>query len=190
MPVSRTIWIPTRRYNEDDIIFIIYTSKYFYQSRAMAVRDTWLSRVTNKYFLGGTPYPALPVTVIEGVAENYSSNIRKISHGLQIAYQNHSEKAKFYFLASCDTYVNVPHLLKQLEAFNYKKPLIIGGSPEKNKCYVSRNLTKATIEHPSGGGGFLLSAQMMKLLVPKFKSYFENDWSLTEENARSDGKIT
>ncbi|CAF1383685.1 unnamed protein product, partial [Rotaria sordida] len=66
LPIPRNNWIPPERYMESDIVFIIYTGASFYQNRAIATRDTWLSRVTHKYFFSSTPYPSLPVTVIEG----------------------------------------------------------------------------------------------------------------------------
>ncbi|CAF3942879.1 unnamed protein product [Rotaria sp. Silwood2] len=188
VPILRNNWISARHYIESDIIFIIYTGASFYHSRATAVRDTWLSRVTYKYFFSQTPYSSLPVTVIEGAGETYLSNIKKLYRGMQIAYKKHNQTAKFYFLASCDTFVNVPHLLKRLESFDYKQPIIIGGFPSNHTCYVKRNATNDIISYPSGGAGFLLSAHMMKLMVPKLNSYFENDWPLTENTAHTDGK--
>ncbi|CAF3636707.1 unnamed protein product [Rotaria sp. Silwood1] len=190
VPILRNNWIPAKRYIESDIIFIIYTSASFYHTRATAVRDTWLSRVTHKYFFSQTPYPSLPVTVIEGVGETYSSNIKKIYYGMQIAYKNHNKTAKFYFLAGCDTFVNVPHLLKHLESFNYKQPIIIGGYPNKHVCYVKRNATNDIISYPSGGAGFLLSSHTMNLMIPKLNSYFENDWPLTDDKAHADAALT
>ncbi|CAF3093739.1 unnamed protein product [Rotaria sp. Silwood2] len=190
VPILRNNWISARHYIESDIIFIIYTGASFYHSRATAVRDTWLSRVTYKYFFSQTPYSSLPVTVIEGAGETYLSNIKKLYRGMQIAYKKHNQTAKFYFLASCDTFVNVPHLLKRLESFDYKQPIIIGGFPSNHTCYVKRNATNDIISYPSGGAGFLLSAHMMKLMVPKLNSYFENDWPLTENTAHTDAALS
>ncbi|CAF1459982.1 unnamed protein product [Rotaria sordida] len=189
VPIPRKNWIPAKRYIESDIVFIIYTGAYFYHSRATAVRDTWLSRVTHKYFFSQTPYPSLPVTVIENAGETYLSNIKKIYSGMQIAYQNHSRTAKFYFLAECDTFVNVPHLLKRLESFDYKQPVIIGGFPNKHTCYIKRNVTNYISSYLSGGAGFFLSARMMKLMIPKLNSYFEDDWPVTEDKAHADAAL-
>src|SRR5271154_1388893 len=55
VPTPRNKWIPAKRYTESDIVFIIYTGANFYQTRATATRDTWLSRVTHKYFFSATP---------------------------------------------------------------------------------------------------------------------------------------
>lgn len=108
---------------------------------------------------------------------------------MQIAYKKHNETAKFYFLAGCDTFVNVPHLLKRLENFDYQKALIIGGYAYTHKCYIKRNETDYKISYPSGGAGFFLSAEMMRLFQPKLNSYFENEWPLIEQKAYTDGKI-
>ncbi|CAF3334174.1 unnamed protein product, partial [Rotaria sp. Silwood2] len=56
VPTPRNKWISAKRYVESDIVFIIYTGATFYQTRALATRDTWLSRVTHKYFFSSTPY--------------------------------------------------------------------------------------------------------------------------------------
>ncbi|CAF3405734.1 unnamed protein product [Rotaria socialis] len=189
VPVPRSKWIPASRYVESDIVFIIHTSASFYHTRATAVRDTWASRVTHKYFFSETPYSSLPVTVIDGTRKARSSNIKKVYNGLEIAYKKHNGTAKFYFVTSCDTFVNVPHLLKRLDSFDYKQPLIIGGFTEKHKCYIKRNLVNYTISYSSSDPGFYLSTQMMKLIVPKLNSHFNNDWPLTEDNEHADAAL-
>lgn len=186
LPTPRNKWISARRYVESDIVFIIYTGASFYQSRATAIRDTWLSRVTHKYFFSSTPYQWLPVTVIEGAGENYVSNMKKIYEGMQIAYREHNQTAKFYFLAGCDTFINVPHLLKRLDNFDYKKPYTIGGHPFGHTCYRKKNQTSGSVSYPSGGAGFFLSAGMMAMMYPQLNPFFQNDWPI-EKVPYSDG---
>jgi hypothetical protein len=118
--------------------------------------------VIHKYSFSGTPYRSLPVTVINNVGENYLSSIKKLYHGMQIAYREHNETGQFYFLAGCDTFVNVPDLLKRLDQYDYQQVLIIGGYEYTHKCYIKRNETDYKISYPSGGAEFFLSAQMMK----------------------------
>ncbi|CAF1488938.1 unnamed protein product, partial [Rotaria sordida] len=185
LPIPRNNWIPPERYIESDIVFIIYTGASFYQNRAIATRDTWLSRVTHKYFFSSTPYPSLPVTVIEGAGENYVSNMKKLYQGMKIAYQEHNQTAKFYFLAGCDTFVNVPHLLKRLDHFNHTKPLVIGGYPFGHSCFKKKNQTIAGVTYPSGGAGFFLSSALMEMMYPKIDSFFQDHWP-TEEVPYSD----
>jgi hypothetical protein len=187
VPIPRRNWVPARRYTESDIVFLIYTGASFYHSRATAVRDTWLSRVTHKYFFSSIPYPTLPVTVIEGAGEDYSSNMKKLYVGMQLAYREHNQTAKFYYVAGCDTFVNVPHILKRLDSFNYTQPLVVGGYPFGHNCYIKKNVTTYGITYPSGGAGFFLSARMMEMMYPKLTDFFEKDWPISEK-PYSDGK--
>ncbi|CAF3344027.1 unnamed protein product [Rotaria sp. Silwood1] len=176
VPTPRNKWTPSKRYVEHDIVFIIYTGAPFYQTRALATRDTWLSRVTHKYFFSSTPYPSLPITVIQGAGENYMSNMKKLYEGMKIAYQEHNQTAKFYFLAGCDTFVNVPHLLKRLDEYNHTKALVIGGHPFGHTCYKKKNQTISGVTYPSGGAGFFLSAALMEMMYPKIDLFFQDDW--------------
>ena len=187
VPTPRNTWTPSTRYAESDIVFLIYTGAPFYHGRATATRDTWLSRVTHKYFFSSTPYSSLPVTVIEGAGENYLSNMKKLYIGLQIAFREHNQTAKFYYLAGCDTFINVPHLVKRLNNFDYTQPLVIGGYPFGHKCYVKKNETSYSISYPSGGAGFFLSARLLEMMYHKLTPFFENDWPM-EEKPYNDGK--
>ncbi len=146
-----------------------------------------MSRVTHKYFFSSTPYSPLPVTVIEGAGENYLSNMKKVSKGMQLAYKEHNQTAKFYYLAGCDTFINIPHILKRLENFDYQKPYVIGGYPFTHQCFKNKNVTLARISYPSGGAGFFLSAGMMEMMYPKIEPFFENDWPI-EGAPYNDGK--
>ena len=58
-------WKRAQNYTESDIGFLIFTAAIFYHTRATAIRDTWLSRVTHKYFLSATPYSWLPLTLLK-----------------------------------------------------------------------------------------------------------------------------
>ncbi|CAF3300320.1 unnamed protein product, partial [Rotaria sp. Silwood2] len=185
VPTPRNKWISAKRYVESDIVFIIYTGAPFYQTRALATRDTWLSRVTHKYFFSSTPYPSLPVTVIEGAGENYMSNMKKLYKGLKIAYKEHNQTAKFYFLAGCDTFVNVPHLLKRLDEFNHTKALVIGGHPFNYPCFRKKTQTIEGVQYPSGGAGFFLSATLMEMMYPKIEQFFQDEWP-TEKSPYND----
>lgn len=187
VPTPRNRWNSAKRYVESDVVFIIYTGAGFYHTRATATRDTWLSRVTHKYFFSSTAYPTLPVTVIEGAGENYVSNMQKLYKGMQIAYREHNQTAKFYYLAGCDTFINVPHILKRLENFDYQKPYVIGGYPFGHPCYKKKNITLAGITYPSGGAGFFLSAGLMEMMYPKLEPFFLEDWPI-EQKPYSDGK--
>jgi len=113
--------------------------------------------------------------------------MKKLYKGMQIAYREHNQTAKFYFLAGCDTFVNVPHLLKRLDSFDYTRPLVIGGYPFGHICYRKKTETLANIQYPSGGAGFFLSARLMDMMYPKIDPFFEEDWPI-EQKPYSDGK--
>lgn len=169
-------------------MFIIYTGAGFYQTRATAIRDTWLSRVTHKYFFSSTPYSSLPITVIEGAGEDYNSNMKKLYKGMQLAYEQHNQTGKFYFIAGCDTFVNVPHLLKRLDYFDYTESHLIGGHPFGYSCYRKKTEIVEGVDYPSGGAGLFVSAGLMKTMYSQIESFFVNDWPI-EKAPYSDGKL-
>jgi hypothetical protein len=178
VPIPVNEWRRAENYIESDIGFLIYTASIFYHTRATAMRDTWLSRVTHKYFLSATPYSWLPVTVIKGAGEDKISNMKKIFYGLQIVYnqqKNSSNPHKWYYLAGCDTFVNVPHVLKRLDSYDYTKPFLVGGHTGLAACPDS-NGGKYQIEFPSGGAGFFISSKLLELIIPYLTDYVENIW--------------
>lgn len=179
VPVPIDDWKRAQNYTESDVGFIIFTAATFYRTRATAVRDTWLSRVTHKYFLGGKPYPWLPAKVIEGAGDDKLSNMKKVFYSLQIIYneqKNSSNPHKWYYLAGCDTYVNVPHVLKRLDPYDYRQPFFIGGHAGREVCRDGRK-QKSKIDFPSGGAGFFLSSTLVELLIPHLNHYVENVWA-------------
>ncbi|CAF3617647.1 unnamed protein product [Rotaria sordida] len=178
VPIPINGWMRAQNYNESDVGFLIITSSTFYHTRAIAVRDTWLSRITYKYFLSEKPYSWLPVTVIKEAGEDKLSNMKKIFYGLQIVYkqqQNSSYPHKWYYIASCDTFVNVHHILKRLDAYDYTKPFFIGGHSSMTTCPDSKSKT-LTIEYPGDGNGFFLSSKLVELIMPHLTNYVENIW--------------
>ena len=194
VPIPINAWARAEKYKESDISFVIYTASIFYHTRATAVRDTWLSRVTHKYFLGSTPYSYLPVTVIKQAGEDYLSNMQKIFYGLQIIYHQQkksSDPHKWYYLAGCDTFVNVPHIVKRLDSYDYQKPFFIGGHSGTATCPDINN-EKLEIEFPSGGAGFFISSKLLELLIPHLTNYVENIWprTINECGACSDVALT
>jgi hypothetical protein len=186
VPIPRHNWQRAQRYAENDITFIIFTGAKFYHSRATAIRDTWLSRVTNYYFLGATPYSPLPVMVITGAGEDKLSNMKKIFYGLEIIYKEQQAKAqeerqKWFYLAGCDTYINVEHIIKRLDSFDYLQPLLIGGHVGKETCFNTVTKKSHPITFPSGGAGFFFSAKLLELMQPHLSNYVENIWPQNSE---------
>ncbi|CAF0834325.1 unnamed protein product [Didymodactylos carnosus] len=146
----------------------------------MAVRDTWLSRISNYYFLSSKPYPYLPVTVIPNTQEDYLSNMNKTFYGLEIIYKHQQKKPehqrqKWFYIIGCDTYVDVNHLLKRLDPFDYKEVYFIGGYTLSKMCW-GENGTQFPVEFVAGGPGILLSYKLLEVLRSIMLPYFENVW--------------
>jgi hypothetical protein len=180
IPNPTSGWYRATRYRENDIAFLIYTGAPFYLTRARAVRETWVSRVTNYYFLSSIPHPSLPVTVIHNTGEDYQSNIKKIFDGLKLIYENQqkepaSKRHKWYFLVGCDTYVNVPHLLKRLEAYDFTKPYFIGGCVGFHVCF-HKNGTTYKSPFVGGNSAHVFSAALVEALYPHLSMYIESIW--------------
>ncbi len=182
VPTPRKNWTHSIRYSESDVDFVIFTGKRFYQSRATATRDTWLSRVSNFHFLGASPYPSLPITVVTGAGENYLSNMKKIFYGLQIIYKQQQKKPykqrqKWFYVAGCDTYVNVEHILKRLDPYDHTQPLLIGGfMHEHESCRDVTTKKSHRIIFPSGAGGIFFSSKLLEIMQPHLSNYIENVW--------------
>ena len=178
VPIPSDTWRAALNYNESDVGFLIFTGSIFFHTRATAARDTWLSRVTHKYFLSAIPYPWLPVTVVAGAGEDKLSNMKKVFYGLQIVYrqqQGSSNPHKWYYIAGCDTFVNVHHVLKRLDPYPHTKPLLVGGHSGEADCRDSEGRMH-TIKFPSGGPGLFLSSKLMEMLMPHLTDYVDKVW--------------
>ncbi|CAF3439567.1 unnamed protein product [Rotaria sp. Silwood1] len=155
------------------------------QKRATATRDTWLSRITNYYFLSATPYPYLPVTVVPGAGEDKLSNMKKLFYGLQIIYQQQmklslTNRQKWFYIAGCDTFILPHHLLKRLDGLDYTKPILLGGHSGHHPCLGEIN-PKITVEFPSGGAGFFFSMKLLEIMQPNLTNFVDNVWPSTSE---------
>ncbi|CAF3233403.1 unnamed protein product [Rotaria socialis] len=180
IPSPTSSWQKAENYQENDIAFIIYTGASFYTTRATSVRETWISRVTNYYFLASKPYPSLPITIIKNTGEDYQSNTKKIFYGLESIFRQQkaihpSKRHKWYFLVGCDTYVNVPHLLKQLDPYNFTAPYFIGGSVGEAMCF-HKNGAGFKSTFVGGNTAHILSAALVEAVHPHLSVYIESTW--------------
>ena len=185
VPVPKSGWRSATTYTERDVAFVIFTAASFFHTRATAVRDTWLSRVTNYYFLSATPYPYLPVTVVPNAGENKLSNMKKLFYGLQMIYQQQmnfslSNRQKWFYIAGCDTFILTHHLLKRIDGLDYTRPLLVGGHSDRRLCLGSTN-PKMTVEFPSGGAGFFFSMKLLEIMQPHLTNFVEKVWPRTSE---------
>ena len=178
VPIPRSNWTKHHMYTEQDIAFVIFTASSFFHTRATATRDTWLSRITNYYFLSATPYPYLPVTVVPGAGENRLSNMKKLFYGLQIIYQQQmklpvNQRQKWVYIIGCDTFILPHHLIKRLDGLDYNKPIRLGGHWGRHPCFGSNGSTFQA-EFPSGGAGFFFSMKLLEIMQPHLTNYVEN----------------
>jgi hypothetical protein len=185
VPFPLCSWSKTHEYTEQDVAFVIFTAAKFFHTRATATRDTWLSRITNYYFLSATPYSYLPVTVVPGAGEDKISNMKKLFYGLQIIYQQQmnlsiNQRQKWFYIAGCDTFILPHHLLKRLEGLDYTKPIRVGGYLGECTCPKYNN-TKFQCEFPSGGAGFFFSMKLLEIMQPHLTNYVENVWPRDSE---------
>ena len=185
VPIPQHRWVTAKNYTERDVAFVIYTAAAFFHTRGTAARDTWLSRVTNYYFLSATPYPYLPVTVVPGAGEDKLSNMKKLFYGLQIIYRQQmalpvDNRQKWFYIAGCDTFILPHHLIKRLDGLDYQKPTLVGGHWGVHPC-PGPNGTQYTAEFPSGGAGFFYSMKLLELVQPHLTNYVENVWPRTSE---------
>jgi len=185
VPIPRSNWSKTHEYTEQEVAFVIFTASKFFHTRATATRDTWLSRVSNYYFLSATPYSYLPVTVVPGAGEDKLSNMKKLFYGLQIIYQQQmnlsiTQRQKWFYIAGCDTFILPHHLLKRLEGLDYTKPIRVGGHSGRCDCPGPNN-TRVKGEFPSGGAGFFFSMKLLEMLQPHLTNYVENVWPRNSE---------
>ncbi|CAF2087269.1 unnamed protein product [Rotaria magnacalcarata] len=185
VPIPRYNWSSPKSYTENDIAFIIFTAAAFFHTRTTAARDTWVSRITNYYFLSATPYPYLPITVVPGAGEDKLSNMKKLFYGLQIIYKQQmnlspDKQQKWFYIAGCDTFILPHHLLKRLHGLDYRQPIRIGGHWGQYIC-PGPNGTKFEVEFPSGGAGFFFSKKLLEILQPHLTNYVENVWPHNSE---------
>ena len=185
VPIPRSNWVKTRQFTEQDVAFVIFTASSFFHTRATATRDTWLSRVSNYYFLSATPYPWLPVFVVPGAGEDKLSNMKKLFYGLQMIYQHQmnlslSQRQKWFYIAGCDTFILPHHLLKRLEGLDPSQPIRLGGHWGQCSC-PGPNGTRFESEFPSGGAGFFFSMKLLEILQPHLTNYVENVWPRNSE---------
>ncbi|CAF1499709.1 unnamed protein product, partial [Rotaria sp. Silwood1] len=177
--------IALEKYCDIDIAFVIFTSSNFFHTRATATRDTWLSRITNYYFLSATPYLYLPVTIVPGAGEDKLSNMKKLFYVLQIIYQQQmnlsvDQRQKWFYIAGCDTFILPHHLIKRLDGLDYRKPTRVGGHWGCCECPGPKGATFRA-EFPSSGAGFFFSIRLLEIMQPHLTNYIENVWPRTSE---------
>lgn len=147
-----------------------------YRNQILKINETWGREAESHpnvkllYFLGeektslvGSQYINLP-----DVKNDYTSCSYKQFLGLKHIYENY--KPKFIICIGTDTYINIPKLLKYLSLFNHTQNIYIGGHGD------SRTILGKNIYYHSGGPGFVITQECLRLLYPKLETLMD-DWS-------------
>ena len=136
-----------------------------YKDQILKIQDTWGQtakehNVRVLFFLGeeqtdlvGEDYINLP-----GVLDDYLSASYKQFLGLDYIYKNF--KPDYVLSCGTDTYVNIPKLAQYVKQFNPKHNLYIGGHGD------TRTIGPDTFYFHSGGPGFILTHESLRLLAP------------------------
>jgi hypothetical protein len=185
VPIPLFTWEKAATYTEDEVVFVIFTASTFFHTRATAARDTWLSRVTNYYFLSTIPYPYLPATVVPGTTEAKTSNMKKLFDGLRMVYQEQiklplMQQPKWFYITTCDTFILPHHLLKRIDGLNFAQPLLVGGQSTLYQCPGPKG-KRFYIDQPSVNAGYFLSIKALELLQPHLNNYSEKVWKDSPE---------
>ncbi|CAF1220542.1 unnamed protein product [Rotaria sp. Silwood1] len=93
------------------------------------------------------------------------------------------DRQKWFYIAGCDTFVNVEHVLKRLDPFDATQPLLIGGHSGQERCLNAITRKFHPVTFPSGGAGFFFSAKLLELMQPHLSNYVENVWPKGSESS-------
>ncbi|CAF3476151.1 unnamed protein product [Rotaria socialis] len=110
----------------------------------------------------------------------YQSNTKKIFHGLQLIYRKQqslhaSKRYIWYILVGCDTYINPPYFLKQLEPYDFMQPYFIGGSFAEELCY-HKNKTTYRSQFIGGNSAHVFSTALVETLYSHLSPFVETVW--------------
>lgn len=135
-----------------------------YRDQILACRSTWVPEseelgVPVKFFGGSNIHPETPVINLSGVLDDYSSASYKQFVGLKYLYENHP--SDFYFFGGTDNYIIPKRMLDFVNSFDPTELLYMGGHG------WNRNIDGKSVYFHSGGGGFILSHALMKILYER-----------------------
>ncbi|CAF3492592.1 unnamed protein product [Rotaria socialis] len=86
-----------------------------------------------------------------------------------------SKRYIWYILVGCDTYINPPYFLKQLEPYDFMQPYFIGGSFAEGLCY-HKNKTTYRSQFIGGNSAYVFSTALVETLYPHLSPFVETVW--------------
>jgi hypothetical protein len=117
--------------------------------------------------------------------------MKRIFYSLQIVYNQQKKSLnphKWYYLGGYDTFINVPHVLKKLDSYDYTKPFFLGGLSNFTTCLDDKG-QQHDIEYPSSNAGLFLSSKLLASMIPHLTDFMENI-GLRNKSASSDVVLT
>jgi hypothetical protein len=108
-----------------DMVVGIYTGDNIELSRAVAVRDTWLSRLPNNtvFFYAGSDHPHIPTL---GLSDQFGEGKVDEVNMVQLLGLRHMYEAnpgaRWYFIVGDDTYLNLDYALAMLQDYDHTVP--------------------------------------------------------------------
>uniref|UniRef100_A0A336K9H2 N-acetylgalactosaminide beta-1,3-galactosyltransferase n=1 Tax=Culicoides sonorensis TaxID=179676 RepID=A0A336K9H2_CULSO len=141
-------------YDNVRILCMVFTHKDNYKEKAYWVNQTWGKRCNKLLFMSNVQDPdhLIDVTVLN-INDTYDELWGKTKATFKYAYENYLNEFDWFFKADDDTYVIMENLRYLLYPYPIDLPLYFGF--EFKDKYMS------------GGAGYLLSRQAVKLFVEK-----------------------
>lgn len=146
-----------------------------YKNQILKIVDTW-GKIIRQYnlklifFLGEevtdlvSTHDSIEYIHLPNVKNDYMSASYKQYKGLEYIHDHY--QTKYVFCCGTDTYINVHKLVNYLKRFTHTDKLYIGGDGN------IRCIDKELYYH-SGGPGFILSSELLKILYPIFDKAVE-----------------
>lgn len=155
-----------------------------YKDQILKINETWgkqaglHANVQLLFFLGEEVVLEGPQYIhLKGVTNDYKSCSYKQFLGLKYIYEKC--KSKFVISVGSDTYINIPKLLKYISRYNHQENLYIGG----HGCH--RNILGTSVYFHSGGPGFVISWECLRLLYPKLEGIVDEWLDICSRNNSS-----
>ncbi|CAG2104281.1 unnamed protein product [Medioppia subpectinata] len=138
------------------ILCWIMTNPDNHETKAKHVKATWGQRCNTLLFMSSTADPSLPTVKLD-VKEGRDQLWAKTRGAFNYSYHHYLQENDWFLKADDDTYVVVENLRYFLSSQNATDPVFFGC---KFKPYVKQG-------YMSGGAGYVLSREALKLFVEK-----------------------
>ena len=147
------------------IMCMIFTTPDQWQRRALAVRLTWIKRCDYyAFFYSKTDGVHLQGAYALDVPEGRDHLTAKTMLAYRVSYQQYKDKVDWYLKADDDSYFIMENLRHLLEQYDPAMPHYLG---HKSTDFLPHG-------YNSGGAGYVLSKEAVRLVVEKGDAYPES----------------